>query len=125
MYHWAGGKSMVIKKRYIVIGSLWAAIILINILAWNSTVFCDWYISHIFPIWVESYGRLTGMFSFSVGEIMLLLFVSSIVIFLFVGIAAAVCKIIYRIQKRKRNFRLDFGIIVWVCWSFLLVSVSL
>ena len=45
-----------------------AAIILLNVLAWNSAAFCDWYIAHIFPIWVNTYGRLTGIFPFSVGE---------------------------------------------------------
>ena len=40
----------------------------LNIAAWNSTAFCDWYIANVFPIWVSTYGRLTGFFSFSVGE---------------------------------------------------------
>ena len=41
---------------------------LLNVMAWNSTSFCDWYIANVFPIWVNTYGRLTGMFPFSVGE---------------------------------------------------------
>lgn len=94
---------MVFKKKYGVIGVLWVLIILTNILAWNSTAFCDWYISHIFPIWVESYGRLTGLFSFSVGEIMLVIFAALVVILLLVGIAAAVCKVVYVIQKKKKK----------------------
>jgi len=40
----------------------------LNILAWNSTAFCDWYIANIFPIWLNTYGRITGLFPFSVGE---------------------------------------------------------
>lgn len=94
---------MVLKKRYVVIGILWMLIIMINILAWNSAAFCDWYIIHIFPVWVESYGRLTNLFSFSVGEIMLIVFTLLVVILLFVGMAAVVCKLIYRIQKKKKK----------------------
>lgn len=43
-------------------------VVLLNVAAWNSTAFSDWYIAHIFPIWVNTYGRLTGLFPFSVGE---------------------------------------------------------
>ncbi len=50
---------------YLGIGALVA---LLNVAAWNSTAFCDWYIANIFPIWVNTYGRLTGIFPFSVGE---------------------------------------------------------
>lgn len=45
-----------------------AAVVLLNIAAWNSATFCDWYIAYVFPVWVNTYGRLTGMFPFSVGE---------------------------------------------------------
>ena len=44
------------------------AVVLLNIAAWNSATFCDWYIASVFPVWVNTYGRLTGMFPFSVGE---------------------------------------------------------
>lgn len=43
-----------------------------NILARIPAV-CDFYTDHIFWIWTETYGRITGLFPFSVGEIMLLL----------------------------------------------------
>lgn len=46
--------------------------ILLNIAAWNSTAFCDWYIENIFPVWVNTYGRITGLFPFSVGEWLIL-----------------------------------------------------
>ena len=48
-----------------------AAVVLLNIIAWKSATFCDWYITYVFQIWVSTYGRLMGLFSFSVGEIML------------------------------------------------------
>lgn len=56
------------QKIYLIFA---AVILFLNIAAWNSTAFCDTYIAYVFPIWVNTYGRLTGMFSFSVGEILL------------------------------------------------------
>ena len=46
--------------------------VLLNVLAWSSTAFCDAYIIYVFPVWVNLYGRLTGLFPFSVGEWMIL-----------------------------------------------------
>lgn len=56
------------KKQKICYGILLAVIVILNFFAWNSVSFCDWYLAVIFPIWVNTYGRFTGMFPFSVGE---------------------------------------------------------
>ncbi len=61
------------RKRWKVYAAMWLLTILLNIVAWNSTAFCDWYISHIFPVWINTYGRVTGLFPFSVGEILIVL----------------------------------------------------
>ncbi len=50
---------------------IWVVTILLNVIAWNSAAFCDWYIKYVFPLWVNTYGRLTGLAPFSVGEILL------------------------------------------------------
>lgn len=59
------------KKKIIIFVILFAVTALLNVIAWNSTSFCDWYIATIFPIWVNTYGRLTGCIPFSVGEWMI------------------------------------------------------
>lgn len=59
------------NKRKISFLAIGAVVILLNVFAWASTAFCDAYITWIFPIWVNTYGRLTGIFPFSVGEILL------------------------------------------------------
>lgn len=66
-------KFLCIKKRRVVFIVLWMLTILLNIAAWNSAIFCDWYTAHIFPVWLNTYGRLSGLFPFSVGEWMLYL----------------------------------------------------
>lgn len=52
------------KIYFIIVGM----VVLLNVIAWSSEAFCDWYIRYVFPIWVNTYGRLTGLFPFSVGE---------------------------------------------------------
>ncbi len=54
-------------------GLLITAAVLLNLLGWVSTPFCNWYVTYIFPIWVATYGRFMGLFPFSVGEGMLYL----------------------------------------------------
>lgn len=60
-----------LKKSIVLFWGIAAVVVLLNITAWNSTAFCDWYIAHIFPLWVNTYGRLTGLFPFSVGELLI------------------------------------------------------
>ena len=58
--------------------------VLLNITGRMWQGFTDFYVDHIFPLWVETYGRFTGFFPFSVGEWMLYLAVF-LVFFLIVG----------------------------------------
>lgn len=64
---------------------------LLNIAAWNSTAFCDWYIAHIFPIWVGTYGRVTGIFPFSVGECLIVAGLALLTAAAVTGILCAGC----------------------------------
>ena len=69
---------------------LLAVSIVLNAAAWQSRAFCNWYKVHIFPLWVETYGRLTGLAPFSVGEILIVIGIIWVLAALTVGIAAAV-----------------------------------
>lgn len=64
------GKRRTATKIYLI-GLV--GVIALNILAWMRADFCDWYIAKIFPLWLNSYARLTSLASFSIGEIMLIL----------------------------------------------------
>lgn len=85
------------KRRYLYIAIL-AGVILLNITAWLSTPFCDFYISKIFPIWVNTYGRFTALFPFSVGEIML---VAAVLLVVAVLLSLPVC--LWKLLRRHRN----------------------
>lgn len=63
-------KKYVAKSIYLI--GL-AGVFGLNMLAWKSVEFCDWYIAHVYPMILNSYARLTSLVSFSVGEIMLIL----------------------------------------------------
>lgn len=60
-----------ISKGSVALGILVLLMLVLNLIAWNNKSFCDLYVAYIFPIWVNTYGRLTGQLPFSVGEVML------------------------------------------------------
>lgn len=64
-------KNLFRKKRVWVYSILVGLVLVLNVVAWNSTAFCDFYIKNIFPVWVNTYGRVTGLFPVSLGEYML------------------------------------------------------
>ena len=73
--------------------------ILLNVLAWNSKAFCDAYIAYIFPIWVNTYGRITGIFPFSVGEWLIVAAVLLVAMAVVLGVLWVAALIAGRMQK--------------------------
>lgn len=60
-----------IKKSTWILSGLFIVCIILNVTAWISTAFCDWYREYIFPIWTETYGRLTSLLPISFGELLI------------------------------------------------------
>ena len=69
----------------------------LNIVSWKSVAFSDWYIKNIFPVWLNTYARLTSKIPFSIGEIMLIL---AVVITLF-GIGFGILNLSYKRKFQK------------------------
>lgn len=97
-----------INKRIFL--TILAVIFLLNVAAWCSMAFCDWYIANVFPVWVNTYGRFTGIFPFSVGEWLLAAGVVLTVLALILGalwavwgIFAGIRKVHSRIMERKAS----------------------
>lgn len=86
--------------------SVAALAVLVNILAWKSTTFCDFYVENIFPIWLNTYGKWTSAFPFSVGEVMIVLAVTLLSIFVMLGLVAVIFYIVKK-WKEKRNVLSD------------------
>lgn len=74
----------------------------LNIASWQSVTFSDWYIKTIFPVWLNTYARLTSKFPFSVGEIMLILAVALTLFGIVFGIVNLVCR--RRFQRAASSF---------------------
>lgn len=84
-------------KTYFIIAGM---VVLLNIIAWSSEAFCDWYIRYVFPVWVNTYGRLTGVFPFSVGEWLIVAGVFLVITAVILMIASALRWIIRRCRAR-------------------------
>lgn len=68
--------------------------VLLNFVAWKSAAFSDFYVKNIFPAITSLYGRLTSVFPFSVGEIMLV-FIVLFVLFSVIFVLVHSCFLIY------------------------------
>lgn len=95
----AGSK---VKMHKIMYAAGAAGVVLLNMASWRSVGFSDWYIRHIFPVWLNTYARLTSQIPFSVGEIMLILAVAVTVVGIGFGIVNLICR--RRFKKAVRGF---------------------
>lgn len=64
--------------------------IILNAMAWKSTAFCDYYTDAVFPAWQRVYGSLTGFSSYSIGELMIALFVILLAAAVILGFVAVI-----------------------------------
>lgn len=87
------------RNRLIFIG-IAVLTVLLNVFAWNSTVFSNGYITYIFPIWVNTYGRLTGIFPFSVGE---WLIVAGVILVLAAVLLAVAAVVVWAVSFVRRS----------------------
>ncbi len=124
-YEWfytALGRNGGLKRKKWKIGIpavLIALAVFFNILARVSRGFSEFYVNQIFPVWVETYGRVTGLFSFSVGEWMLYLAVGLVVILVLAGaVTLAVRRVLPGWWKRAYK-----GYAMFLYWVFGIVCV--
>jgi hypothetical protein len=112
------------KKYWIKVGKYWNFIIIyvlvvlvLNMLAlW--TPFCDFYTDYIFGFWSETYSRLTGVFSFSVGEFLISFAVLSVFV-------ALVFLLLWIFLRKKEKFCKVFIVYMKSFLVFLLTAVLL
>lgn len=101
------GRAKFLRKGRTAYGGIGVLTVLLNVVAWNSSGFSDWYIAHIFPIWVGTYGRVTGLLPFSLGEWLIVAGLVLVALVLLSGMgwmgigAAAVLGAVFRGRCRK------------------------
>ncbi len=114
-----------LNKWLILYISIGVIVSLLNLIAWNSTAFCDAYIAYVFPIWVNTYGRFTGLVPFSVGEILLGLGVLLVAVAGVLWIPWLVTAIVRKLRKKPgrgagRGFRIFY---LFFAWTLLIVCL--
>lgn len=102
-----------------------AGIVGLNVAAWCVPAFCDWYIAHIFPIWVNTYGRFTGLFPFSVGEWLLAAGVFLTLAALLLGLVLLVTLLFPRFRKTGRKKVAGGAVIFYRGLAWILLGVLL
>ncbi len=112
------------KRTYSIFFAIVLATVLLNFIAWRSTQFCDFYVKYIFPFWINTYGRVTGLFSFSVGEIMIAMGVIMVISAIILGLLAVIFLLLARRSiisgKIKTICRYFYSSLAWV---FVIVSM--
>jgi len=100
--------------RFIVIYVF--VVLLLNILAvWEP--FCDFYTDHIFGLWSETYSRVTGIFPFSVGEILIIFAIVTL-------FAALILALLWIFTRKKQKFNRVFTIYM-KSWLVFLLTILL
>ena len=120
-------KARVKKKRKfplsvqlcVALGLILGAVIL-EITAVNSTSFSDWYREHIFPLWVNTYGRLTSVFPFSFGEILIMIAVFGIP----ASVVAMIVLLVIKKKKRKKIGKVFGYVYLWIITFVVVVQVN-
>ncbi|MGL5260330.1 MAG: DUF3810 domain-containing protein [Lachnospiraceae bacterium] len=105
------------KKRLYGPFAVFVIALILNILSWVSTVFCDWYLEVLFPIINGTYGRIFSFFPFSVGEIMIIVGIIWLIIAVFVEVFA-------HLYKRKNNkiFKYYRKSVAWILSIIFLIQ---
>lgn len=115
------------RRSFVVLGGIVVLSAALNAVAWRSTAFCDYYVLHIYPFFVNTYGRITGWVPFSVGEIMI---VTGLVLTAAVVLAGLVT-VIFSIMGKRKNRQGKFtalqktcrGIMTGYAWILAVVFV--
>jgi len=89
-------KKLRLTKSDIALIAIFAAMLLINLIARLSTRFSDFYVQKIYPVISTPFIRLSGLAGFSVGEVMICIAVAALLI----GVPVL---IIFLIVKRKNK----------------------
>lgn len=67
------------RRRFVFIGII-VLTVLLGVIAWSSTVFCNFYVKHIYPIWENTLGRFSNLFPFSFGGCMIVAGIAMVVL---------------------------------------------
>lgn len=112
-----------VKRRHKVYLGIAMGTVLLNVIAWNSTVFCDAYIAYIFPVWVNTYGRVTGIFPFSIGEWMIAAGILLVAVAVLTGLTAGMLLCLKRVFPIwwRRFIKCFYSFFGWTVLAVLVI----
>lgn len=93
---------------------------LINLISWKSVSFCNFYVANIFPPIVNVFSRITSIFKFSVGEIMIILAVLIVIISPILYIILIITK-----KGKRKAVTLGFTRFFLVIFAFISTVMTL
>lgn len=105
-------KKLRLKKSDIALTAIFAIMLLINIIARLSTGFSDFYVQKIYPVISTPFIRLSGLFSFSVGEAMIFIAVAALLI----GVPVLVIFLMVKHKDKPLSERVTktaFRLVLW------------
>lgn len=111
-------KKMKISTKILIV--VFTLCVMLNGLAWLSEGFCNWYTSNIFPIWTNTYGRLTSVLPFSLGEILIWIAVLGLPLSLVILLILLLAK-----KDKRKKIKKAFGLTyLWII-AFIAVTETL
>lgn len=109
--------SMKFKKKHtpfwLTVIAMTVSTLIFNLIAWNSSTFCDGYIRYLFPFFQNTYGRFSSLFPFSIGEYMIIagiiLVILALLFALFLGVLTMISKLHKSVGKAFRRFHAGYS----------------
>lgn len=113
-------KKVKIKPWLMVIAGIFLLCIIINVAAWRSAAFSDWYRDKIFLRMQPVLSAITGVFPFSVGEVM-------ICIAVFGGLGMIISYIVLMLRRKGERLKISaiYGKILAFVAAFLTLALTL
>ena len=69
--------------------------------------FCDFYTDHLFPLGLQTYGRIMGLLPFSAGEILIAVFG----VLVLLQTVLVLLLLLFRIKKNRRIYRIRYPVL--------------
>lgn len=98
------------KKRYVVPLLIIFVMLVLNIIAWLSTSFSNFYVMNIFPYISNTFSFLSGLLPFSLGEAMII----TGILFVIIGVPVFILLLIFRKKSRKKTAGIFITSLLWI-----------
>lgn len=110
-------KLPALRKRHSVPVIIVIAMVIVNAISWSSRGFSDFYVTKIFPHITNVFSFVSGIFPFSVGEIMII----ALLLLIIIGIPLTLILLIIKKDSRRLICSISCSVFLWI---FAYVAVT-